>query len=99
MGVNPDGLDVSLGGAPDILVSDPEGWQSQWTMLGALMRSRGLLFDGCSLAEVRTLTRSRELPPPFPRGERALWLRSPDGAIVRARLPREPGHESGETTD
>lgn len=79
-------LNVRPGGAPDILVADPEAWQGQWSLLGSLQRSSELLFDGCSLAELRTIGRSRELPPPFARGERALWLLR-GGEFVRARLP------------
>jgi S-DNA-T family DNA segregation ATPase FtsK/SpoIIIE len=73
--------------AGDILVADPETWQSQWSLFGALQRSTDLVLDGCSLAEVRAIVRSRELPPPFARGERALWVRPRDGELVRARLP------------
>jgi DNA segregation ATPase FtsK/SpoIIIE, S-DNA-T family len=80
-------LRVSAGGAPDILVADPDVWQSQWSLFTALHRSTGILFDGCSLAEFRTLARSRELPPPFARGESAIWLLLPDGEVTRARLP------------
>lgn len=83
-------IEVSSGGAPDILVADPEVWQSQWSLFAALRRSNDLLFDGCSLPEFRALTRSRELPPPFARGERALWLMSPDGGLARGRLPTSP---------
>ena len=83
-------LAVSGGGpdilAPQIVVGDPEVWQSQWTLLASLRRSGALLFDGCSLAEVRALTRSRELPPPVPRGERPLWILDRDGEFARAEL-------------
>jgi S-DNA-T family DNA segregation ATPase FtsK/SpoIIIE len=72
--------------APPILIGDPEVWQSQWTLLASLRRSGELLFDGCSLPEVRALTRSRELPPPFPRGERPVWILDRDGEFSRAKL-------------
>ncbi|HEX4442176.1 MAG TPA: FtsK/SpoIIIE domain-containing protein [Galbitalea sp.] len=75
------------GNNADVLVADPDAWQAQWSLLGTLQRTTDLVFDGCSLAEVRAITRSRELPPPFARGERTLWLRSRDGELVRARLP------------
>ena len=79
-------LDVSRGGAPDIPVADPDAWQSQWNLLATLRRSGALMFDGCSLADVRAILRSRELPPPFARGERPLWVAQPDGRLLRARL-------------
>jgi S-DNA-T family DNA segregation ATPase FtsK/SpoIIIE len=79
-------LDVSVGGAPPVLVADPELWQSQWTLFGSLRRNADVLFDGCSLAEVRALTRSRDLPPPFPTGIRPLWVRTTDGQLERASL-------------
>jgi S-DNA-T family DNA segregation ATPase FtsK/SpoIIIE len=79
-------LEISRGGVQEIPIADPEQWQAQWSLLGSARRNCSLLFDGCSLAELRSLTRVRELPPPFPRGERPLWLLSPDGELGRARL-------------
>jgi S-DNA-T family DNA segregation ATPase FtsK/SpoIIIE len=74
-----------------ILVGDPETWQAQWGVLGTLRGTAELLFDGCSLLDFRTLTRSRELPPPSPRGERPLWLLGADGRLSRARLASRTG--------
>jgi S-DNA-T family DNA segregation ATPase FtsK/SpoIIIE len=81
-----DELEVSRGGTPAIVVADADTWQGQWSLFSALQRSTVILFDGCSLAEVRALTRSRDLPPPFARGERPLWMRRPDGSVSRATL-------------
>jgi S-DNA-T family DNA segregation ATPase FtsK/SpoIIIE len=50
------------------------------------MAAGPVLFDGCSTAEYRALTGRRELPPPFERGERAIWLTTPAGAVLRAVL-------------
>jgi S-DNA-T family DNA segregation ATPase FtsK/SpoIIIE len=69
-------------------VGDPDLWQSQWSLLGALQRAGNVIFDGCSLAEVRALTRSRELPPPFPTGVRPVWVRTSDGELGRAVFER-----------
>jgi DNA segregation ATPase FtsK/SpoIIIE, S-DNA-T family len=85
-GVPSTDLDVSNAGVPPIVVADPDVWQSQWNLFAAALRGGDVLFDGCSLADFRALTRSRDLPPPFPRGERPLWIRSADGAVRRARL-------------
>jgi len=83
-------LEVSAGGAPSglpaILVADPECWQANWILLADLRRRSDLLIDGCSLSDIRALTRVRELPPPFPRGQRPLWLLDVDGELHRARL-------------
>jgi S-DNA-T family DNA segregation ATPase FtsK/SpoIIIE len=80
-----EGLEVSRGGVPPILIADPELWQSQWTLFTRLQRE-SILFDGCAIADLRSLTRSRELPPPFPVGARTLWLRDPDGGLDRATI-------------
>jgi S-DNA-T family DNA segregation ATPase FtsK/SpoIIIE len=85
-GERPDGLDVSVGERPAILIGDPDLWQAQWSLLGTLQRGCDVLFDGCSLAELRALTRSRDLPPPFSTGARPLWIRTRDGLLARATL-------------
>jgi S-DNA-T family DNA segregation ATPase FtsK/SpoIIIE len=83
-------LEVSVGDAPSgrpaILVADPECWQANWVLLADLRRRCDLVIDGCSLSDIRALTRVRELPPPFPRGQRPLWLLDADGELHRARL-------------
>jgi S-DNA-T family DNA segregation ATPase FtsK/SpoIIIE len=80
-------------GDPPILVADPETWQGHWSTFVTALRFSSVLFDGCSPTELRTLTRTRDLPPPFPRGERPLWLLTSDGSLMRARLPGAPGEE------
>jgi S-DNA-T family DNA segregation ATPase FtsK/SpoIIIE len=69
-----------------VVVGDPQLWQAHWSLLAATLRSRTVLFDGCSLAELRAVTGRRELPPPFDRGERTLWSLAPGGDFQRARL-------------
>jgi DNA segregation ATPase FtsK/SpoIIIE, S-DNA-T family len=88
-GSRPDDLEVSRGDLPPILIADPDGWQSQWSLLGTLQRGHDILFDGCSIADFRALSRSRELPPPFPVGTRTLWVRTPDGEVSRATLAED----------
>jgi S-DNA-T family DNA segregation ATPase FtsK/SpoIIIE len=83
------------GGDTGILVGDPEDWRSRWGALGALRATTSLLFDGCAPAEVRTLTRVRELPPPPGRGQRALWILRPDGELGRARFAGDPAGAAG----
>jgi S-DNA-T family DNA segregation ATPase FtsK/SpoIIIE len=83
-------LEVLAGGDPSgfpaILVADPECWQANWILLADLRRRCDLVIDGCSLSDIRALTRVRELPPPFPREQRPLWLLDVDGELHRARL-------------
>jgi S-DNA-T family DNA segregation ATPase FtsK/SpoIIIE len=84
-------LEIAGHGAPavgdsEILVGDPESWQSNWGGVAAL-RATPVLFDGCSVAEFRAITRRRELPPLCAPGERAAWIVLPDGSVARARLP------------
>jgi S-DNA-T family DNA segregation ATPase FtsK/SpoIIIE len=92
-GERPDAFEVSVGDAPAILVGDPDLWQSQWGLFVTLQRGCDVVFDGCSLAEVRALTRSRDLPPPFAGGVRPLWIRTVDGLFARATL--EVARETG----
>jgi S-DNA-T family DNA segregation ATPase FtsK/SpoIIIE len=75
----------------DILVGDPDAWQTHWGAFGALRGRAALLFDGCALLDLRTLVRVREMPPPFPRGQRPLWLLGVDGSLSRARLVSRQG--------
>ena len=77
---------VSRGKGPTILLGDTDAWLARWGALGSLRETTEVLFDGCSTGEFRTLTGSRDIPPPMNRGERALWLLRPDGSVHRARL-------------
>ncbi|HEX4058475.1 MAG TPA: FtsK/SpoIIIE domain-containing protein [Galbitalea sp.] len=80
-------VDLPPSSVPPILVADPETWQAHWNSFVSALRSSDVLFDGCSSAEVRTLTRNRQLPPPFLHGQRPLWLLTNGGDLSRARLP------------
>jgi S-DNA-T family DNA segregation ATPase FtsK/SpoIIIE len=75
-----------------IVVGDPEAWQAHWTILGTLRAHATLVFDGCSLADVRAIARRRELPPPLGPGPDRVWLCDPEGRFSRARLS---GGENG----
>jgi S-DNA-T family DNA segregation ATPase FtsK/SpoIIIE len=74
-----------------VIVGDPQLWQGNWSLLAAALRSQTVLFDGCSLADLRAVTGRRELPPPFDRGERPLWCLAPGGDYRRARIDLQPG--------
>lgn len=84
-GTDARGLLIGHGGDADVLVGDPDSWQSRWGVLAALRQTVDVLLDGCSVAEVRAVAGVRELPPPPGRGERALWLLRADGGIARVR--------------
>ncbi len=78
--------------AGQAIVGDVEQWQSRWGLLPALRSSAEILFDRCSVADYRSLTRSRELPPPLVGLKDALWIEGDDG-VRRARLPSPtPSH-------
>jgi S-DNA-T family DNA segregation ATPase FtsK/SpoIIIE len=73
---------------PDVaIVGDPEEWQSRWGAIAALRGRADILFLGCSIAEFRALSRSRQLPPPLAPDPRLGWLLRDDGSVGRARLP------------
>ncbi|HEV7950144.1 MAG TPA: FtsK/SpoIIIE domain-containing protein [Glaciihabitans sp.] len=77
------------GGHPDILLGDPDSWQSRWGAIAAIRSTATIVFDGCSVAEFRSLTGIRELPPPPEPGQRALWALSPDEEVTRVTLVGE----------
>ncbi len=69
-----------------IVIGDVEQWQSRWGAIAALRAHAEILFDECSAAEFRALTRSRHLPPPISAG--MCWRFNDDGTASRVRLPR-----------
>ena len=76
--------DASVG---TIFVGDADSWQAQWGLLGALRAQASIVFDGCSLADYRLISRRRELPPALAPGLGHVWVLRPDGTILRASLP------------
>jgi S-DNA-T family DNA segregation ATPase FtsK/SpoIIIE len=84
---DPRELAISSGRRRMALVGDVDEWQSRWGVLAALRPVAEVLLDGCSIADVRTLTRSRELPPPLDGDPSLCWRVDEHGEISRARLP------------
>jgi S-DNA-T family DNA segregation ATPase FtsK/SpoIIIE len=82
-------LAVAHGGQGPVLIGDPDAWLARWGAIGALRGSASVVFDGCSVAEFRSLSGLRELPPP-PLGHRALWVLQLDGTVHRATLDTQP---------
>ena len=67
-------------------VGDVDVWQAQWSLLGALRPRADLVFDGCSLADYRAISRRRDLPPPLAPNRGRVWVLRPDGTVLRATL-------------
>lgn len=84
-GDEPVSTTISSRNQTTAVVGDPDEWQSRWGALGAARATSDLLFVGCSVTEFRTLTRSRELPPPLAT-EGACWLLDSHGAVSRVLL-------------
>jgi S-DNA-T family DNA segregation ATPase FtsK/SpoIIIE len=82
-------LAVAHGGQAPVVVGDPDAWLARWGALGALRGSMAIVFDGCSVAEFRSLSGLRELPPP-PLGNRTQWVLQRDGTVHRAILDTDP---------
>ncbi|RJT90670.1 hypothetical protein D6T64_03355 [Cryobacterium melibiosiphilum] len=87
LGTGASRLEVRDATAGTVIVGDADGWQAQWALLAALRGRATLIFDGCSLADLRQITHRRDLPPPLLAGRSRVWVLSPDGALSRATLP------------
>lgn len=73
--------------SPTVIVGDPDGWQANWALLGAL-RGRGLVvIDRCTVAEFRAISGRRSLPPPIRAGADQCWALEPDGSVRRMLAP------------
>lgn len=70
-----------------VFVGDADSWQAQWGLFSALRPGAGIVFDGCSLAEYRMISRRREMPPPLAPGRGHVWMLRPDGTVIRASFP------------
>ena len=73
--------------SPLVLVASAEGWQAHWNALTAMRARFPLLIEGGSLAEFRSMSRLRQLPPPISDESRSAWLVQPSGAVQRVLLP------------
>jgi S-DNA-T family DNA segregation ATPase FtsK/SpoIIIE len=67
------------------VIGDVDDWQSRWGAIAAFRPVAEFVFDGCTPADLRALTRSRELPPPI--GPDEAWRLEPDGRFARTVLP------------
>ncbi|MGO4689300.1 FtsK/SpoIIIE domain-containing protein [Glaciibacter sp. 2TAF33] len=81
------GIEVTDAAAGTILVGEPDAWQLNWPLLASVRTRMELVFDQCSLADYRLVTRRRDLPPAVVPGRGQVWVLDPQGAVRRARLP------------
>ncbi|HSP53122.1 MAG TPA: hypothetical protein VLO00_09535, partial [Cryobacterium sp.] len=79
-------LRLSEAQAGTAFVGDVDAWQAQWSLLAALRPRADLVFDGCSLADFRAISRRRDLPPPLAPNRGRAWVLRPDGTVHRATL-------------
>lgn len=66
------------------IVGDPDAWPNHWMLFGALRASFDVLFDGCTIADYRSVSRRRDLPPPTNPGMPRRWLLTSAGVLGRA---------------
>ena len=78
------GLEVDP--ATAVVLGDPDAWQADWSELTRARRELPIVVVGCGVAELRAVTRSREVPPPLKPGE--VWL--VEGGEVRRAVLDEP---------
>lgn len=78
---------VAVARAGGILLGDVDEWQSRWGALASLRGHAHVLIEGCSTAEYRAISRSRDLPPPLDGHPGLCWRLEPDGTASRVRLP------------
>ena len=69
-----------------VVVGDPDAWQREWRLLGAVRADHDLVIDTSCAADYRMLAASREIPPYAAPGGRA-WLLSCGEDAVRIVLP------------
>ncbi|MFM9876971.1 MAG: FtsK/SpoIIIE domain-containing protein [Rhodoglobus sp.] len=79
---DPDLTSAARSGAT--IVGDPDEWQSRWGAIAGLRAHAEIVLDGCTPADFRALTRSRQLPPPLVAGQ--CWRLNADGSATRIRL-------------
>jgi S-DNA-T family DNA segregation ATPase FtsK/SpoIIIE len=80
-------LEVGEVAAGTVLVADVDTWQAHWALLGGLRQGAPVLFDGCSIADFRAMTRRRDLPPPLAPARARGWLLGQDGVVRRVTVP------------
>ena len=73
--------------APPVIVGDPDGWQANWSLLGAVRGTGLVVVDRCSVSEFRAVSGRRTLPPPIRTSVDQCWALEPDGSVRRMLAP------------
>ncbi|MGN6125899.1 MAG: hypothetical protein ACTHON_05000, partial [Humibacter sp.] len=83
----PSSAVISVRGDGDSIavVGDADAWQSRWQLLTRLRNKGPIVFDGCTLAQMRAVLHSRVLPPATAHGHALAY--DPDGSFRRIRMP------------
>lgn len=68
----------------DVVIAHPEVWQRLPAEVSRARRSARLVFDRCSVVDLRMLVGGRALPPPLDPAGPSIWALEPDG-LLRAR--------------
>jgi DNA segregation ATPase FtsK/SpoIIIE, S-DNA-T family len=79
-------LSISQSSDTTVFVGTPDSWQAQWALLSSLRTRATLVFDGCTPAEAKAITRRPELPPPLAAGGGRVWVYDESGEYTRAKL-------------
>jgi S-DNA-T family DNA segregation ATPase FtsK/SpoIIIE len=69
---------------PLVLLGDPDAWQAEWSLLGAVRREMPLVVAGCTPTELRSLSRVRDGIPLLGSRPGECWL--VDGGTVRRAI-------------
>ena len=69
-----------------VIFGDPAAWQARWSLLAVVRGSSPVVFVGCSVAEFRSLTGIRLLPPPIGPSPGGAWILSGNGSVDRVQL-------------
>lgn len=78
---------AEFGSGPLVVVGDPDAWQAAWGLLAAVRRRVPMLVaPDVSSAELRAISRCRDVPPPLDPAEPGEWWLVADGAVRRVRV-------------
>src|SRR5690554_4714272 len=80
-------VSVQAGSQVQVLVGDVAAWQAQWSLFAAARANGPVVFAGCSVAEFRALTGTRQLPPPIGPKRGGGWLLGAEGSTARLQVP------------